>query len=236
MGVVRLERQIGGGLQPRHGDWFARQFSWLKGLGGNDDGAVAFAKTGAAIEEDVLIAERGISGKADGGNVVSFRESRFVQRLNIRKNMDVLVPRRRQLVSRQRIKHERIIGIRGVRQLDLDRFFLGLRGGLLARHGLVRFPEFLQHLEVAIPATLIETFAQGVRSVTAARYAAVLVASDSARSTKHWADNLASGVENQSLPEVARDSFVALVTLANYGGLRGLGNPLRTFVEKKLPS
>src|ERR1700704_431949 len=39
----------------------------------------------------------------------------------------------------ERIKHEGIIGIRGMRQLDLDRLFLGLRSCLWARHGRARF-------------------------------------------------------------------------------------------------
>src|SRR6267143_1303727 len=37
----------------------------------------------------------------------------------------------------QSIKHEGVIRIRGMRQLDLDRLFLGLRGCLWARHGRV---------------------------------------------------------------------------------------------------
>src|SRR5258708_17918871 len=53
--------------------------------------------------------------------------------------MRVLKTGCRKLMSGEGIKHEGVIGIRGMRQLDLDRLFLGFRGCLLARHGLVRF-------------------------------------------------------------------------------------------------
>src|SRR5258706_1955643 len=49
----------------------------------------------------------------------------------------------------------------------------------------VRLPEFLQQLEIVIPAALIQAFAQRIRSITAAEHTAILVASGRARSTKH---------------------------------------------------
>src|SRR5712692_8846600 len=96
----------------------------------------------------------------------------------------------------------------------------------------VRLPELLQQLEVVVPATLIEAFAHGVRSVAATGDAAVLVAGSCAGRTKHRTDDFTSGVENQRVPEVARDGFVALAALANDGGLHRLGDTVRTFVEK----
>src|SRR5712692_3202355 len=137
--LVKFEGEIGGGLQPRHRDALACKLSWFKRLGGNDDRAIALAETGAAIEQDVLVAEGGVGGKTDGGDVVGFGESSLVQRLDIRQNVGVLVSGRSELMSGEGIKHEGIVGIRGVRQLDLDRFFLGFRGCLLAGHGRVRF-------------------------------------------------------------------------------------------------
>src|SRR5260370_20062857 len=82
--LVEFEGEIGRSLHPRHGDALARKLLWLQGLRGNDDGAVAFAETSAAIEEDVLVAERGVGGKADGSDVVSFSERGLVQRLDVR--------------------------------------------------------------------------------------------------------------------------------------------------------
>src|ERR1700732_1302394 len=82
----------------------------------------------------------------------------------------------------------------------------------------IRLPEFLQELVIVVPAPLIKTFTQGVRCVTRARHAAVLIASGCSCSAKHRADDFTGGVENQSLPEVARNSFVALVALATDGG------------------
>src|ERR1700674_1642641 len=72
--LIEFEREIRGGLQPGHGDALAGKFGRLKGLGGNDDGAVAFAEAGAAVEQDVFVAKRWVGGKADGGHVVCFSE------------------------------------------------------------------------------------------------------------------------------------------------------------------
>src|SRR6266481_7953359 len=100
----------------------------------------------------------------------------------------------------------------------------------------VRLPEFLKQPEVVVPPTLIQAFAQGIGSVTAAGHTTILVASGRPRSTKHRTYDFARSVENESLPEVARDSFVALVALTNDGGLHGFGNTMRTFVEKNFES
>src|SRR6267154_4215531 len=108
------------------------------------------------------------------------------------------------------------------------------RDGVVERSSAVkvRLPEFLKQLEVVIRPPLVQAFAQGIGSVTAAGHTAILVASGRARSTKHRTYDFARSVENESLPEVARNSFVALVALANNGGLHGLGNTVRTFMEK----
>src|SRR6266550_5281153 len=105
-----------------------------------------------------------------------------------------------------------------------------VEGGAAVKVGL---PEFLQQLEVVVPATLIEAFAQGVGSVTAWA-GAVLVTGSRARRAQHRADHLAGGVENQSVPEVARAGFIALAAFADDGGLHRLGDTVRTFVEEHL--
>src|SRR5260370_29392487 len=70
--LVEFEGEIGRGFQARYRNALARKLSRLKGLGGNDDGAVALTETGATIEQDVFVAESGIGSKADGGDVVRF--------------------------------------------------------------------------------------------------------------------------------------------------------------------
>src|ERR1700730_8998482 len=105
-----------------------------------------------------------------------------------------------------------------------------VEGGATVKVGL---PEFLQQLEIVVPAALIEAFAQGVGSV-ATWAAAVLVTGSRTRRAKHRADNFTGSVENQGVPEVARDGFVALMALADNGGLHRLGDTMRTFVEEHL--
>src|SRR5437660_2033506 len=49
----------------------------------------------------------------------------------------------------------------------------------------IRLPEFLQQLEIVIPASLVEAFAQGVGSVAAARGGAILVAGSRTGGAEH---------------------------------------------------
>src|SRR5438067_1678739 len=95
----------------------------------------------------------------------------------------------------------------------------------------IRLPEFLQQLEILVPTALIEAFAQRVRSVAAAR-GAILVAGSGAGGAKYGAKHLPRGVENQSMPEVPGNGFVALAALADDGRLHGFGDAVRTFVEQ----
>src|ERR1700731_4285127 len=86
-----------------------------------------------------------------------------------------------------------------------------VEGGATVKVGL---PEFLQQLEIVVPAALLKAFAQLVGSV-ATSAAAVLVTDSRTRRAKHRADNFAGGVENQGVPEVVSDGFVALMTFAD---------------------
>ena len=134
--LVELQRKIRRSFQARHADALALQILRPHGLGGDDDRAVAFAEACAAIEQNIFIAQRRISGETHGGHVVGFRQRGFVQGLNVGKNVRVLVARRRQLVGRQRVKHERVVGIGRMSQLDLAGLFFGLGRHLSCSHGL----------------------------------------------------------------------------------------------------
>src|SRR5882724_7625144 len=83
-----------------------------------------------------FVAQARVGGKADGGDVVGLRQGGFVQRLDVRENVRVLVAGRGELVGGQGVEHEGIVGIRRMRQLDLHGRFFGLRGGLSGCHGL----------------------------------------------------------------------------------------------------
>ena len=72
IGLIKFKCEEGGGFHSGNADALAGELGGLQGLGGDDDRAVAFAEAGAAIEQDVLIPERGVGGEADGGDVVGF--------------------------------------------------------------------------------------------------------------------------------------------------------------------
>ena len=72
-------------------------------------------------------------------------------------------------------------------------------GDGIAEAGLaveVRLPESLQELQVIAPASLVETFTDGVRSVTATWDATVLTTGRGAMRGDHRADDFPGGVKN----------------------------------------
>src|SRR5215468_392885 len=118
IGLEQLQGKVGGSLESGDGNAFALDLFLFHGLGGNYDGAVAFAKAGAAIEQDVFVANGWVGGEADRGDVVGFNERGFVEGLNIGEHVGVLVAGRLELVRGQGVKHECIVGIGGVSELN----------------------------------------------------------------------------------------------------------------------
>src|SRR5208283_174486 len=132
--LKELQREISGSFQTGHANAQALELLCLQSFCGDNDGAVAFAEAGASIEEDVGVAQRRIGGEAEGGDVVGLRERGFVQRLDIGEDVSELVPRCGQLVGGQGVKHESVVGIGRVSQLDLAGFLFGLRCRLSSSH------------------------------------------------------------------------------------------------------
>src|SRR5215469_18961819 len=130
--LEKFQREIRGGFQSGNAYSLADKILGLHRFCRDDDWPVAFSKSRAAIEKDILVAQARISGEADGCDIVCFQKGRFVERLNVGENVRVLVTGCRELVGSQRIKHERIVGIRRMRQLDFNGRCFGLRGCWLA--------------------------------------------------------------------------------------------------------
>src|SRR5262249_5444787 len=91
---------------------------------------------GAAIHKNILIVDGRISGKADGCNVVGFGERGLVQGLNVSEYVGVLVARRGKLVGGQGVKHESVIRVRRVGELDFNGLFAGFQNSCMCRHFL----------------------------------------------------------------------------------------------------
>src|SRR6266571_357050 len=95
----------------------------------------------------------------------------------------------------------------------------------------VRLPESLQEVEIVFPAALVESFANRIGTIPVSRNAATFVSLSRGGRGQHRADNFAGGVEDQSMPEIARNGLVVLMALANDGGLHRFRDPVRAFVE-----
>src|SRR5439155_12702872 len=88
--------------------------------------------------------------------------------------------------------------------------------------------------DLILPAALVQTLANGIGAVLVLRDAVTLIAVTCRRRSQHSADDFPGGVENQSVPEIPGNGFVALAAFADDGRLHLLGNPVRTFMEKDL--
>ncbi len=89
----------------------------------------------------------------------------------------------------------------------------------------------VRSLEITVPAPLIYAFANGVGSVARGGYCCRTCRPWSGR-RDHWADDFAGGVENERVPQIARDAFFALATFADDGLLHRLRDAMRGFVKK----
>src|SRR6266850_2015168 len=124
-------------------------------------------------------------------------------------------------------------------------------GGTAVEIGL---PEALEDVEIVFPAALVEAFAEGVGSVGGGSAAGAFAGTGGGASgstgvgakiqfagsgigrSKDGADDFTGGVENQGVPEVARNGFIALAAFADDSVLHRLGNAMGSFVEENFES
>ena len=92
-------------------------------MAGDDNRAVAFAETRAAIHQHVLVGDEGVGEKADGRDVVDFFLGGLVQRFDIGEHMREFYAGQAHLAGSERIKHESVVAVWRVRQLDFRRFW-----------------------------------------------------------------------------------------------------------------
>ncbi len=112
-----------------------------------------------------------------------------------------------------------------------------VEGGLAVEVGL---PVAGEELEVIFPAALVEAFALGVRSVLRVLRARARVSVAAARGAalgvrlcvQDGLDDLAGGVKDERVPEVAGDGFLALAAFAGDGFLDRLGDAMGSLMEE----
>src|SRR5712692_4327480 len=115
---------------------------------------------------------------------------------------------------------------------ELERRYHAGNGVIERRFAVeVRLPKSLQEVEIVFPAALVEALSNSVSTVPISRNAATFVSLIRGRRGQHSADDLAGGVEDQGMPEIPRNGFVALTALTNDGGLHHFSDPVRAFVE-----
>src|SRR5712692_10077836 len=91
---------------------------------------------------------------------------------------------------------------------ELERRYHARNGVIERRFAVeVRLPESLQEVEIVFPAALVEALANGISAVPISRNAATFLSLSCGRRGQHSTDDFASGVEDQGMPEIARDGF-----------------------------
>src|SRR5579863_592931 len=96
----------------------------------------------------------------------------------------------------------------------------------------IGLPEAVEQLEIFFPTTFIEAFADGVGSVIRRRSTVF------ARTCgdDHWPDHFSRSVENQGVPKIARNGFIALAALADDGCLDRLCNAVGRLMKQNFQS
>ena len=96
----------------------------------------------------------------------------------------------------------------------------------------IGLPILGEDAEVVVPAALIEAFADGIGRVAGGEGGDGV-----ARRLLHdGANRLAGGVEEQSVPKIARNGLIALTAFADDGVLNGVGDAVGSLVKKNFES
>src|SRR5215475_979695 len=111
-GVENSQRQKRAGQLSRNRNLQLRNVCRRRRMPRHHDWAVVIANRSAVRQQRILVVNVRVGVKADGGNVVRAAHRLLVQRLNVFEKMLKVKSARVQLVCRQTIEHERIIGIR----------------------------------------------------------------------------------------------------------------------------
>lgn len=98
----------------------------------------------------------------------------------------------------------------------------------------VRLPIEIEKKVVLVPTALGEDVLQGVRNSAGLRrlWRLIGVGAVLGRILEDGLHNFHGGVNNQGMPEVARNGFVALFAFAADGGFDGRGDAMRCLMEQ----
>ena len=118
-GSKEIQSKIGRRKRARDGDFLGLHFAGGEGTRRHDHRAIAFANAPAASHQGVLILDVGIRVKRDRGDIVNAFAGFLVQGLAIAERVREAQARGAALVSRQAVKHVRIVGIGAVSDGDL---------------------------------------------------------------------------------------------------------------------
>ena len=122
--IKNLERQIRRGQRARNSHANAAQVVHVQHAAGDDHGTVALAHAAAATHQRVVLLQIRIGMKADGRHVVEgLFAGAAVQGLDVAERVGKAVAGHTNLVGRQAIKHEGIVGIGAMGNGDFVRGF-----------------------------------------------------------------------------------------------------------------
>jgi hypothetical protein len=117
--IEQPQRHESGGQFAWHRD--AHAFERRRRRFRDDDRAVAIAHARAVRQEDVPVGQMRVRIERHRRDLVRAVERGAVQRLDVRQHMFELEARRRHFAAREAEEHERIVGIRAVRDSDFHR-------------------------------------------------------------------------------------------------------------------
>ena len=130
---AHAEGEKRGGQRAGHGDRLAAERIERDGLAGDDHRPVVVAHAGAAGAEDVLVGQVGVGVQADGGQLQLALEGPAVERFDIDQLVRELEIAGVDLVVRQGVEHEGVVGIGAV--ADADERLGGGQGNLGRKSG-----------------------------------------------------------------------------------------------------
>ena len=120
IGLVELEREVGGGERTRDGDALAAHIGARHRRARDEARSIAVAHRRAVRQQRVALGEIGVRVNGDGGHLELRLERALVERLDVLQLVHVAKIARIDLSFGERVEHEGVVGVGAVG--DVNRF------------------------------------------------------------------------------------------------------------------
>ncbi len=118
--LEKFQGEEGSRHRPGNGDRLGPEIAVFPGFARHDHRAIGFTHTCPGCQEGILVCQIRVGMDRDGCNLEFSAQGPLVQTFDVLERVCEVIRSGVELVCRERVKHEGIVGIRAVRHSDFD--------------------------------------------------------------------------------------------------------------------